>query len=180
MSRMRVICEKMSTRLPSSLRRPSSLSSSCSLPQFWIKCSPIGLSPRSSTPSKRYGWLHALRSCIRMLDSFVRPPLLPACESTSTSRRSTSLYTSRCISVIPTKRFVLIFGGRSFATSAFSRRSMKGRRIRCSWLTMRSFALSSCGGGAGVSNELARGGGERAPAGAAAAARATHTPHAPR
>mmetsp|Transcript_37736 Transcript_37736/g.92529 ORF Transcript_37736/g.92529 Transcript_37736/m.92529 type:complete len:214 (+) Transcript_37736:337-978(+) len=137
MSSNRVICEKMSTREPRAFSFGSSLSSTISLPLLSIRCTSVVYSPVTasfcSAPSNRYGWLQHLRSCMTMLSSRVRlaSPLLTAVKSFISSR----WYHSRCMVLMPTYSLISFFGGRSFSTSLFSRRSRNGRSTLCSFDT---------------------------------------------
>mmetsp|Transcript_12033 Transcript_12033/g.28132 ORF Transcript_12033/g.28132 Transcript_12033/m.28132 type:complete len:201 (-) Transcript_12033:1709-2311(-) len=67
-----------------------------------------------------------LRTAVRF---FVWDPV-----KASKSLSSNFLYNCFCIFDIPTITMVSVLGGRPFATSALSRRSINGRRILCSWL----------------------------------------------
>mmetsp|Transcript_25037 Transcript_25037/g.80943 ORF Transcript_25037/g.80943 Transcript_25037/m.80943 type:complete len:210 (-) Transcript_25037:923-1552(-) len=135
MSSIRVICEKRSTRWPRDLSRSSSLSSSTILPEWTISRSSL-VKGGSSAPSKRYGWLAHLRSCIRMLCMRDRLPLIAL--STSMFLVRMFWYQVRCISDMPMSSLISRLGGRSFSTSALSRRSRKGRSSRCSWCSTSS------------------------------------------
>ena len=66
-------CEKMRQREPCCLSRSRSLSSTIIFPAFVTRWSPNGSSDLSSTPSKRYGWLQHLRSC---MTRFIKRDLL--------------------------------------------------------------------------------------------------------
>ena len=74
---MHVACpctwEKMRQREPCCLSRSRSLSSTIIFPAFVTRWSPNGSSDLSSTPSKRYGWLQHLRSC---MTRFIKRDLL--------------------------------------------------------------------------------------------------------
>mmetsp|Transcript_40750 Transcript_40750/g.86858 ORF Transcript_40750/g.86858 Transcript_40750/m.86858 type:complete len:215 (+) Transcript_40750:2028-2672(+) len=144
MSRTRVICEKMRTREPSPLRRSSSLSSTHILPALVTKWSPNGGSVLSSTPSKRYGWLQVLRSC---MTRFISRDLLAVSEApedwyrASISRLRMFLYCSRCMGASCVYTMSSVFGGSDPSTSVLTRRSRNGRSTLCSLLIT---ACSTC------------------------------------
>mmetsp|Transcript_5181 Transcript_5181/g.21328 ORF Transcript_5181/g.21328 Transcript_5181/m.21328 type:complete len:333 (+) Transcript_5181:1093-2091(+) len=142
MSSMRVICENTRTRDDCALSLGSSLVRSTSLPALSQRCGPSTYGGPGSAPSNRYGWLHTLRSCMRMLRSWTRsgpPSALSVCASLD----KIFVYHSRCISVSPMYSLTSRFGGRSFSTSFLMRRNMKGRNTVWSFLTTFSLASSS-------------------------------------
>mmetsp|Transcript_8914 Transcript_8914/g.21078 ORF Transcript_8914/g.21078 Transcript_8914/m.21078 type:complete len:201 (+) Transcript_8914:1674-2276(+) len=142
MSSTRVIWLKTKTLLPSALALSSSLSSTRSFALFSIRCSPSMKGGPGSWPSKRYGWLQHLRSCITMLSNRERSPPLPLIASTSFF--STLAYSAFCILLMGMYMLISVFWGRPFSTSALRRRRRKGRRMRCSFpVTSSAFSEDS-------------------------------------
>src|SRR3989338_4263421 len=143
---MRVIWLKISTRESRDLSRGSSLSSSTSFADAATMCSPLTYGGPGSAPSKRYGWLAHLRSCITRFRRRRRPcpltPATPLIASMSLERMLT--YHSRCKGERPTYSLISFFGGRLRSTSAFLRLSMNGRSTLCSLLTTSCCLSFSC------------------------------------
>jgi hypothetical protein len=133
MSRRRVIWQKMRHRDPLAFIFGNSLAMRLSFPAFSHRCGPLVNGGPGSAPSNRYGWLQHLRSCIRMLRSRTRSGPPRALRAVASLERRL-VYMSRCMPVSPTKSFTSFFGGRSLATSVFTRRSMNGRSTVWSFL----------------------------------------------
>mmetsp|Transcript_15263 Transcript_15263/g.41105 ORF Transcript_15263/g.41105 Transcript_15263/m.41105 type:complete len:254 (-) Transcript_15263:161-922(-) len=130
MSSMRVIWLKISTREPPALSLSSSLSRSVILPAFSMSRWSL-MKGGSSAPSKRYGWLAHLRSCISTLSMRVLFPPLIDCTTSMFLERMLE-YHLVCMSLMPISSLISRLGGRLFSTSDLRRRSRKGRRILCS------------------------------------------------
>mmetsp|Transcript_5822 Transcript_5822/g.23025 ORF Transcript_5822/g.23025 Transcript_5822/m.23025 type:complete len:309 (+) Transcript_5822:2704-3630(+) len=80
-------------------------------------------------PSKRSGWLHTLRSCIRMLSTPRKLP--PDSVDLTSALEMKSSYSSRWRFERRQLITCSILGGRFFSTSHLRRRSKNGRRIAC-------------------------------------------------
>mmetsp|Transcript_27525 Transcript_27525/g.56441 ORF Transcript_27525/g.56441 Transcript_27525/m.56441 type:complete len:228 (+) Transcript_27525:757-1440(+) len=141
MSSARVIWLKISTRLFWALSFGRSLSSSTIFPAFSQRWGPSLKGGPGSAPSNKYGWLHTLRSCMSTLSSFTLSGP-PSAFNECASLDKILVYHARCISDIPMYSLVSILGGRSFATSLFTRLSMNGRSTVCSFFTTFSRASS--------------------------------------
>ena len=108
------------------------------LPALKIRCSSVVYGGPGSAPSKRYGWLQHLRSCMTMLRRRVFDSFLPAAPLTaSMSFSRIFLYHLTCISDMPIYRLTSFLGNKLFSTSLFTRLSRKGLRTLCScWTTV--------------------------------------------
>jgi len=140
MSSVDVNCEKRTTRCPPALSLARRRSRTESLPLASTSASSV-VPGSGSAPSKRYGWLQHLRSCIIKDWSFFQSAVAAAAPSPSARfsrapskcdwRRRSRLYHHRWQSARGHRIFVSIFGGSFFSTSRLTRRSIRHPMSAC-------------------------------------------------